>query len=111
MPLIVPISSVVSFGIEAAAARSSALLNEPVRRLPERPRIVVILSLRELFVRELRVYTDVARELATGNRRDRRESAANRPTARRARRPPRGRASRARIVPAPCVRAGAATDR
>src|SRR5262245_11087594 len=42
MPLIVPISSVTSFGIEAAAARSSELLNEPVRRLPEGPRFVVM---------------------------------------------------------------------
>src|SRR5580765_3174564 len=39
MPAIDAISSVVPAGIASTAARSSALLNERSRRLPERPRI------------------------------------------------------------------------
>src|SRR6187401_3386360 len=60
MPLIVPISSVASFGIDAAAARSKALLNEPTRKLPERPRIVVIdFSSRVVRSRALRAITEL----------------------------------------------------
>src|SRR6185503_7533888 len=42
MPLIVAISSLTPCGIAATAARSSALLKDPVRRLPEIPTIVVM---------------------------------------------------------------------
>src|SRR4051812_11412755 len=38
----VAISSATSAGLSACAARSRAVLNEPLRRLPEIPRIVVM---------------------------------------------------------------------
>src|SRR5688572_7146854 len=58
MPLMLPTSSATPFGIAATAARNSALFNEPARKLPERPRIVVMTLTSRVVRPRRRVYAD-----------------------------------------------------